>query len=292
MEHHDSRHALKIALCLTTVILIVECVGGMLSGSVSLLGDAGHMLQDSVAIGLSLAAMLIAQRTPTPLRTFGYHRVEIAAAGISGIILLAVSILIMQNALSRLSSPAPVDSGIMLPVAFTGLAANILAAAALHGHDDLNVRSAFWHVIGDLLSSVAVIVAGIWIAFTGQTIIDLLAGIFIACVILFSAFSILRESLGIFLQFTPRSLDTGTIVQDILEVPGVRGIHNVHAWSLCSNIPVFDAHIYCTATDAPTVESVRKAVRDRLKRHGIRESTLEFEFQECADCALYRRLKD
>ncbi|MFA7694997.1 MAG: cation diffusion facilitator family transporter, partial [Methanoregula sp.] len=240
-HQHERKKPLKLAIVLTAIIFVAEVMGGILSGSLSLLGDAAHMLQDTVALLLSLGAMIIAERLPTPTKTFGYHRVEIAAAVVNGILLIGVSSIIIREALVRFSNPQPVNSTTMLVVAVIGLIANILAAFFLHGSHDLNVRSAFLHVLGDTLSSVAVIAAAVWIALTGQTVVDPLLGLIIAVVILVSSFSILNDAFRILLQFAPKDVAVEEVIAAMESVPRVSGVHNVHLWTLCSNINVLDA---------------------------------------------------
>ena len=284
--------SLKVAIGLTAIILVVEIAGGLLSGSLALIGDAAHMLQDAVALLLSLGAIIMAERLPTPSRTFGYHRVEIGAAMVNGFFLIAVSLLIIIEALARFSNPRPVNSTIMFGVAVVGLAANIGAMYVLHGSHDLNVRSAFLHVLGDTLSSVAVIVAAILIAFTGQTIIDPLLSIAIALLILASSFFLLRDSFSILLQFAPRGVNTEDVIREIESVHGVDGVHNVHLWSLCSNINVLDAHVYTCETNPWRYEEMKAEIKHRLGKFRIRHSTLEFECRECKDCRVVREIRD
>ena len=291
-EERLPRRSLKIAIVLTAVIFLAEVIGGLVSGSLALLGDAAHMLQDVVALLLSLGAIIIAGRLPSPSRTFGYHRVEIGAAVVNGFLLIGVSALIVGEALARFSHPRPIDSSVMLGVAVIGLVANLAAMYILHGSHDLNFRSAFLHVLGDTLSSVAVIVAAIWIAFTGQTFIDPLLSIAIAVLILVSSFSLLREAFRILLQFAPRDVDTEAVIRDIESVAGVDGVHNVHLWSLCSNINVLDAHVYSREPDLHTLEEIKREIKHRLEKYRIRHSTLEFECCECGDCRIVRVLRD
>lgn len=300
-HEHGARHtareslpkrSLLIAIGLTGVIFLAELAGGFLSGSLALLGDAAHMLQDVFALVLSLSAIAIAERLPTPSRTFGYHRVEIAVAVVNGFALIMVSTLIIREAFERFSNPQPVDSGVMLGVAILGLAANLLSMYFLHGSHDLNVRSAFLHVLGDTLSSVAVIGAAIWIAFTGQTLADPLLSIGISLLILFSSFALLRESFAILLQFAPRGLDTEEVIREMEFVPGVDGVHNVHLWSLCSNISVLDAHVYSCEKDVHRLEEIKEEIKHRLEKYRIKHSTLEFECSQCDDCRIVRELRD
>jgi cobalt-zinc-cadmium efflux system protein len=291
-EERLPQRSLKLAIVLTAVIFLAEVIGGLVSGSLALLGDAAHMLQDVVALLLSLGAIVIAGRLPSPSRTFGYHRVEIGAAVINGFLLIGVSLMIANEALARFSHPQPIDSTVMLGVAVIGLIANLAAMYVLHGSHDLNIRSAFLHVLGDTLSSVAVIVAAVWITFTGQTFVDPLLSIAIAILILVSSFSLLREAFRILLQFAPRDVDTEAVIRDIESVAGVDGVHNVHLWSLCSNINVLDAHVYSCETDLHKLEEIKQEIKHRLKKYRIRHSTLEFESCKCGDCRIVRELRD
>ena len=198
----DYRKSMKIALFITLVFLLVEIAGGLLSGSLALISDAGHMFSDLLSLLLSLGAMTLALQLPTKERTYGYHRAEIFAAFINSLLLIVVSAGILWEAYQRLLNPAPVQGGLMFIVACIGLAANIAIVFLLHGSHNLNVRSAFLHVVGDTISSVAVIAAAVWISLTGQVIADpLLSGI-IAVLIVISAVRLLRETLMILLQFT------------------------------------------------------------------------------------------
>jgi cobalt-zinc-cadmium efflux system protein len=180
----------------------------------------------------------------------------------------------------------------MFGVAVIGLVANLAAMYVLHGSHDLNIRSAFLHVLGDTLSSVAVIVAAVWIAFTGQTFVDPLLSIAIALLILVSSFSLLRDAFRILLQFAPPAVDTEEVIRDIESVPGVDGVHNVHLWSLCSNINVLDAHVYSCETDLQKLEAIKQEIKHRLEKYRIRHSTLEFESCKCGDCRIVRELRD
>ncbi|MGA2698432.1 MAG: cation diffusion facilitator family transporter [Methanoregula sp.] len=292
MDDHAHKKPLKLAIVLTAIIFVAEVIGGLLSGSLSLLGDAAHMLQDIVALTLSLGAMIIAERLPTPTRTFGYHRVEIAVAVVNGLLLIGVSGIIIWEALARFAHPVPVNSTTMLVVAVIGLAANLVAAFVLHGSHDLNVRSAFLHVLGDTLSSVAVIAAAVWIALTGQTFVDPLLGIIIAILILVSSLSILNDAFRILLQFAPRDIAIEDVIATMESVKGVSGVHNVHLWTLCSNINVIDAHVYCCETDPDSREQIKVEIKHRLEPFRIGHSTLEFECRECEDCRVIQELHD
>ncbi len=282
----DYRKSMKLALVITLVFLLVEIAGGLLSGSLALLSDAGHMFSDLLALLLSFGAMTLALQLPTKERTYGYHRAEIFVAFINSLLLIGVSAGILWEAYLRVLAPAPVQGGLMLIVAVVGLAANLSIVFLLHGSHNLNVRSAFLHVLGDTVSSVAVIAAAAWITLTGQTIADpVLSGI-IAVLIVISAARILRETIVILLQFTPRSVDFDAVVADMAAVKGVDGVHHVHLWSLSSEINVLDAHVYTCEQDVEKIEQIKQEIKERLKKYRILHSTLEFECEECRDCTL------
>lgn len=193
---------------------------------------------------------------------------------------------ILWEAYQRLLNPAPVQGGLMFIVACVGLAANLGIVFLLHGSHNLNVRSAFLHVVGDTVSSLAVIAAAAWISLTGQVIADpVLSGI-IAILIVISAIRILRETLIILLQFTPKLVDFDFVVAEMTSVNGVDGVHHVHLWSLCSDINVLDTHVYSCERDVEKIEVMKREIKERLKKYQILHSTLEFECEECKECAI------
>ncbi len=284
--HRDYKKNLQLALVITFLFFIVELAGGLLSGSLALVSDAGHMFSDVLALILSLGAISLAARLPTKERTYGFLRAEIFAAFINSLMLMAVSVVILWEAYHRLLDPVPVQSGLMGAVAVAGLIANLAVVYLLHGSHSLNVRSAFLHVAGDVVSSVAVIAAAVWIAFTGQVTADPLLSGFIAVLIFVSAAGILRETIAILLQFTPRSVDFDAVIADMMAVEGVTGVHHVHIWSLSSEIHVLDAHIYSCEPDVAKIGEMKREIRTRLEKYHIHHSTLEVECEECKNCAI------
>jgi cobalt-zinc-cadmium efflux system protein len=288
----DFRKSMKIALLITVIFLLVEIAGGLLSGSLALISDAGHMFSDVFSLLLSLGAMTLALQLPTKERTYGYHRGEIFAAFINSLLLIGVSAGILWEAYQRAINPAPVQGGLMLIVACIGLGANLWVIFLLHGSHNLNVRSAFLHVVGDTISSVAVIVAAVWIALTGQVMIDPVLSAFIAVLIVISAVRILRETIAILLQFPPQSVDFDAVIADMISVNGVDGVHHVHLWSLCSDINVLDAHVYSCERDVKKIEQMKQEIKERLKKYRILHSTLEFECDECKDCGIVQHIKE
>jgi len=282
----DERRSLTIAIAITAAFLVVEVAGGLLAGSLALLSDAGHMFSDVLALVLSLAAIVLAQELPTKERTYGYHRAEIFAAFLNALLLIGISAVLFLAAYGRIRSPAPVAGGLMLVVAGIGFAANAAIMYLLHGSSNLNVRSAFLHVFGDTVSSLAVIAGAAWITLTGQTIVDPLLSIAITAIIVISALRILRETVIILLQFTPPDIDFDAVVAEMTSVPGVDGVHHVHLWSLCSEINVLDAHVYSCDRDVAKIEAIKREIKERLKKYNIRHSTLEFECEECRECSI------
>jgi len=276
--------SLRIAIILTSAIFVLELVGSWVSGSLSLFGDAGHMLRDVFALAVSLSAVMIAKRLPTKEKTFGYHRVEILAALLNGILLIVISAWIFWEAYMRFFSPAPIQSLTMLAVAAAGLAVNAAVAFSLHGSHDLNVRSAFFHVLTDMLSSVAVVFAAVWIMFTGQIIVDPVLGTAIAAIVLLSAVKIIRDSVHILLGFAPKDVDFNQVIKDMEGVEGVEGVNNVHFWTLSSGINILDAHVFTRQADMRKIEKMKNHIKARLEKYNIKHATLEFECEVCAEC--------
>ena len=283
MQENNVEKSLKLAIILTSVFFVVEIVGGLISGSLSLVGDAGHMFRDVFALAVSLSAMHIAKNLPSRTKTFGYHRMEILAAFVNGILLLGISLWIFWEAYKRFFEPRPIESVTMFIVALIGLLVNLYVALKLHGSHDINVKSAFTHVLADTLSSVAVIFASVWIFFTGQTVIDPILGSLIAALILFSAFAIIKDSIYVLLGFAPKNVKFDNVVKDIERVKGVDSIHNVHLWSLCSNINVIDAHIFTSEPSMGKIEIIKQKIKKNLEKYSIRHATLEFECEECVE---------
>ena len=291
MQNNNIEKTLKIAILLTSIFFVVEVIGGIISGSLSLLGDAGHMLRDVLALFISLSAINIAKKLPTITKTFGYHRTEIFAALINGVLLIVISGWIFFEAYGRFFEPKPIESITMFAVALIGLLVNLYVAFKLHGSHNLNVKSAFMHVITDTFSSIAVIFASVWIFFTNQTIIDPILGIVIAVFILFSAFLIMKDSVQILLGFAPKNLDFDGVIKDIENVKGVRSVHNVHLWTLCSNINVIDAHILVNELNMAKIEKIKSKTKKKLEKYSIKHATLEFECEECFDNGKVRKIK-
>lgn len=249
-EERVNRTPLMIAMAITTTFLIVEVVGAYISNSLALLADAAHMLTDVAALGLALFAVWLAQRPTRAERTFGHLRAEILAATINAVALILMAIYIFWEAWQRLQSPPEVKSGPLLVVAVAGLCANIASAWVLSrggGHEhNLNTRGAFLHVLSDLLGSVATIVAAIVIALTGWYAADPILSAVIGAMVIFSAWSLLRESIDVLLEAAPRGLSIESVRRTMEAVPGVVGVHDLHVWTVTSGMIALSAHVETT----------------------------------------------
>jgi cation diffusion facilitator family transporter len=242
------RRRLVVVLGLTLAVLVAEVVGAVLSGSLALLADAGHMATDAAGLALALAAVSLAQRPARGRRTFGWQRVEILAAVANGMLLLAVAAYVLIEAIRRIGQPPEIGAGLMLVVASVGLVVNLGSLLVLHGGKDasLNMRGAYLEVLADALGSVAVIVAAVVIATTGWTPADIVASAVIGCLVVPRAWHLLREALDVLLEAAPRGVDLQDVRAHILGVDGVLDVHDLHAWTITSGLPVLSAHVVVT----------------------------------------------
>jgi len=273
--------SLRIAIILTLVFFLAEVAGGFLSNSLSLLSDAGHMFRDALALLISFSAIRISKRLPTRTKTFGYHRVEIFAALFNSIMLLGISVFIFLEALERIGSPPVIDAPLMFVVAIMGLFINIYIGLRLHGSEDLNVKSAYFHVLSDALSSLMIVIGSIFIHFTGNGAIDPIVSIIIVIVIVISSFGIMRSSIRILLEFTPEGVDLEKLIDDLEGIDEVSDVHNVRLWSICSNINAFDAHFVVGDRTLNDAERIKSSIRIILADHKIQYSTIELECDRC-----------
>ena len=288
-EHDANQKNMRrvmIALVLTGTFMIVEVVGGIISGSLALLADAGHMLTDTMALALAAMAFYVCKRPPDGKLTFGYQRFQILAAFVNGLSLLAVVGWILFEAVRRFVSPIEILGETMLVVAAAGLLVNLISFAVLHSGDqeNLNIRGAALHVAGDLLGSVAAIVAALVIIYTGWTLIDPILSIAVAALILKSAWTLVKRSAHILLEGAPEWLDVKAMQDRIVAgVPGVGEIHHVHIWGLTPQELMLTMHMKI----AGNVNSQSTVVRDTkqfLKReYGIGHATIEVDIDGCSD---------
>ena len=283
-ETISSYRRLEFTLAIVLVIMVAEVIGGILSDSLALLSDAGHMLVDALAIGLSLFAMTIARRPATATKTFGYHRVEILAALTNGTVLVLVSVYIFYEAYQRFVAPPAIKTPLMLTIAIIGLLANLAGVMLLNksSQHSLNVKAAFWHIIGDTISSVGVIIAGIVILLTGWYIADTIAAFVIGVIILWGAGRIMGESVDILLEAVPKSIETARVIEIIKSIPGVNEAHDVHIWTITSNIYALSAHLVIDdQTVSKSVDIVRAVRRELAQRFNISHTTLQLECESC-----------
>jgi cobalt-zinc-cadmium efflux system protein len=276
--HGAPGRALAAVLALTVGLTIVEAIGGVWTGSLALLADAGHMLADDVSLALALLALWIARKPPTPERSFGYRRAEILAALANGVALVAIAIWIFVEAAQRLRSPPEIRGGWMLAVAAVGLAGNGVAAAVLvrTGTANLNLRAALRHVLADLLGSAGAIVAALVVLLTGWLLADPVVGMLIGLLILASSWSILRDSVSILLESTPRELDAREVGSALSSAAGVVEVHDLHIWTITSGFPALSAHVLVgSGEDCHARRRQLEALLD--ERFAIGHTTLQVE---------------
>ncbi len=282
----NSISRVQIALVITGIFMLVEVIGGILSGSLALLADAGHMFTDTAALGLAAFAFRVSSRPADAKRSFGYHRFQIIAAFVNGLSLLLIVAWILFEAVQRMIDPPEVIGRTMLIVAVGGLVVNIVSFLILHGGDqeNLNMRGAALHVLGDLLGSVAAIIAALVIIYTGWLPIDPILSLLVAALLLRSGWHLVRRSVHILLEGAPDWLDVKAIENKIVEgIPPITEIHHVHCWGLTPQHPILTMHVVVLdPPDDPTaiVRSVKKLLQSEFD---ISHSTIELEVGECAD---------
>lgn len=282
---------LLISMLITSLTLVAEVVGGILTGSLALLSDAAHVFLDIFALALSYGAVRLATRAPSSRHTFGFRRMKVLAALANGVTLLIVAVEIFREAIARFAHPTSVIAGPMLIVAVIGLVANLIVALVLkgHDHDDLNARAAFLHVLGDALSSVGVIVAGVVMLFTGWTWADPAASVLIGFMILAGAWRLLKEVVHILNEGSPEGANPDEVSTALEKVTGVLAVHDLHIWTIEPGFPVMSAHILLEdqrLSDTGAIMENIKEIADH--RFGIEHITVQFECsdcgQHCVDC--------
>jgi cobalt-zinc-cadmium efflux system protein len=278
----EDRARLRIVLAVTAVVMVVEVVGALLTGSLALLADAGHMLTDAASVVLALGASYVASRGGGPRSTFGLHRLEILAALVNALVLLVVCGYLAWAGISRLFDPAEVDAGPMIAFAAVGLIANAVSLAVLHRSDtgSLNMRGALHEVFADLLGSVLAVVAGVVILLWGFPRADSIASLLIALLILPRSLLLLRDASMVLLEIAPPGLDLDDVRDHLLEMPGVVDVHDLHAWTITSGMPSLSAHV--TVTQQALDEQGVGGILDRLcactaEHFDLRHSTFQVE---------------
>ena len=274
----ENRRRLVAALGITGVLFVLELAAGMYTNSLALVADAGHMLTDLAALALSLFALKISSRPATHQKTYGYLRVEILAALANGVFLVLVSGFIFYEAYHRVLAPPIVRSGPMLAVATVGLVANLVTAGLLYRsqQDNLNIRGAFLHVLGDTLGSVGAIGAGLAMLIGGWYLADPMVSIVVAIMVLYSSWQLVRESVDVLLEATPAHLNISSILSDLGSVGGVVSIHDLHVWSITSGMPAMSCHVIIRQNEdaSEILAALSRMMRDKYK---IEHTTIQIE---------------
>ena len=282
---HANERRMLLASVLTGAFMIVEVAGGILSGSLALLADAGHMLADFAALALAWLAFRFSRWPADRERTYGFDRLQVLVAYSSGLSMFVIAGFIVYEAVHRLSEPAPVLGGMMLGVAAAGLLVNMVVFAILHGadRDNLNVRAAAVHVLGDLLGSIGAVVAAAIIMITGWLPADPLISVLVAALIARSAWKIVRDSGHILIEGAPTGIAPGEIEADLeANIAEIEGVHHLHAWSITEERPMVTLH--ARLCDGRNADAATHAIKTRLReRFGIAHATVEIEFADCAD---------
>lgn len=279
-ERSKEKRSLLLALGVTATIMLLEAIGGWISGSLALQADAGHMLTDSSSLLLSILAISIASRPADLRRTYGFYRAEILAALVNGALLLGVAALIFWEGISRLRNPEEIQLGTMLGVALVGLGANVVSMLLLHArsHGSLNVRGAYLHVVGDALSSVGVVVAALVMHFTGWLYADALVSMAIALVIVWGAIRLLREATDVLLEAVPAHMDLAEILHAMEGAEGVSRIHDLHVWTISSGMYALSAHVVVSSCDIGQNDTILANLQRILaERFDLHHVTLQIE---------------
>ena len=277
----ENRRRLLLVLGLSALTLLAEAFGGLWTGSLALLADAGHMLSDVSALSLSVLALSLAQRPRGPQQTYGHHRTEILAALANGILLAGVSISILVESVERLGRPTPILAGPMLAIASLGLTVNLAALGMLWSgrSHDLNVRGAWLHVAGDALGSLGAITAAALVLAFGWTWADPLASLLISGLVLWSAWALLREAVGVLMEWAPPHLDVPEIERAIRGLTGVSAVHDLHVWTIASGMVALSGHVVSSEDGEPRklLQEVSDLLHDRFE---ISHSTIQIESQD------------
>ena len=291
-HHHDQdggAHRLGNARRLTAAFFLVafyavaEALGGLYTGSLALLADAGHMVSDVAALGIAVAAVLLARRPASSRRTFGFYRAEVLGALINGVALIGISVFIFVEAIERFREPPEVLGGAMLLIAIGGLVVNLTGLAILGDahHHSLNVRGAWLHMLADTLGSLGAIVSAVLIWQLGWRWADPAASIMIGCLVLFSAVALLRETVHVLMESTPAQLDLEAVENTLLQVDGVESVHDLHAWTIGSTRDALTAHVVVSNEDDHILARLQGALRED---YGLEHVTLQVERERCEVC--------
>jgi cobalt-zinc-cadmium efflux system protein len=276
------------AIAVTIIVLFAEAAGGLAANSLALLSDAGHVLTDVFALALSLIAVYIGKRPSDYRATYGYQRIGILAALVNGSTLVVVSVFIFAETYKRIFSPPEINSNVMLSVAVGGLIGNIVMARLLKGgRGDLNIKSAWLHVLGDLFTSAGVIIAGILIRFTGWRLADPIMSGLVGVVIILGGGRVIKEALWVFLELSPLGFHAEDISKALCSMEHVLGVHDVHLWSIGHGVPAFSAHVLLSDRKISETDMIRREIEEKLSELGIKHTVLQMECAECQTNGFY-----
>jgi len=281
-HHHDHDHShghLNAALVLTALFAVLELIGGLLSGSLALLADAGHMVSDVVALGIASVAAQIASIPAHKGMTYGYGRAKIIAAQINGLALCFLAGWIVWEAFGRIVSPPQVDGSIMSAIAFIGLMVNLVVLRWLHGGNDLNTKAAYWHVLGDTLGSVAALIGGAVILFTGWMLIDPLLSFLVSALLAWGGWRLIRQTTFELMEAVPNGVNRDEIIESVREIDGICDMHHVHIWRLPSGELAMSAHVECEAMN--NWNTILKLLNGCVAGFGITHATFQPEEGPC-----------
>lgn len=281
---------LSLSLFLTLAFVIIEAGAGVFANSLALLTDAAHNLTDVIALGLTWFAVRITAQPANAQKTYGYHRAGILVALLNSTTLVLISLGIFYEAYRRFLSPPDVQSGILIGVGLIAVVVNLVTALLVHrgSEHDLNLRSAFVHLMGDVLSTVGAVIAGVIIYFTHANWLDPFVSVLIGLLILYNAWGILKDAIDILLEATPRDVDVQAMVKDIAQINGVLGVHDIHVWSLTQSLRTMSAHILTDDLHISTGAGIQHEINEMLNhRYNITHATLQLECVECSPDALY-----
>ena len=285
-HHHASvSRKLTIATAANVMVVVAEIAIGIYAGSLALVGDALHNLTDVAALVIALVAVRLERRTPTREKSFGYQRAGILAAFVNAGLLVAFTLFLFRESWERLQHPHEVHTTAMLAMATIALLVNLTTALSIHheSREDVNVRGAFVHMIGDAVSSAGIIVAALLIRATGSVMWDALVTMFIALLILWSSWGVLRESMNLLLEGTPAGIDPAEVTRSLGEIEGIHGVHHLHIWALGPSSPALSCHIMVGDVPMKTTARLLEEITSMLAReHHIAHATIQFEFTECA----------
>ena len=281
---------LALSLFLTLAFVIFEAAAGIFGNSLALLTDAGHNLTDVIALGLSWFAIRLTAQPANARKTYGYHRAGILAAVINSTTLILIAIGVFYEAYKRLVTPSEVNSGILISVGIIAVIINLVTALLVRrgSENDLNLRSAFVHLMGDVFSTIGAVIAGVIIYFTKANWLDPLVSVLIGVLILYNAWGILRDAMDILLESTPRDVDIKTMVDELVKVDGVLGVHDLHVWSLTQSLRTMSAHILIKDIPISAGADIQRKVNEILyHRYNIGHATLQLECMDCDPDSLY-----